>query len=66
MDTHTYTRDNYSNPRCAGAHRGLKIQTIVKHAMQDPADGGILEKINKNQTLYKNVVRCSNGTTKVS
>ena len=24
--THTYTQDNYYNPRCAHAHRGLKIR----------------------------------------
>ena len=25
IHTHTYTHDNYSNPRCAHAHRGLII-----------------------------------------
>ena len=26
-DTHTHTRDNYSNPRCAHARRGLIMYT---------------------------------------
>ena len=28
-DTHTNTRDNYSNPRCAHARRGLIIYTVA-------------------------------------
>ena len=41
MVTHTYTHDNYSNPRCAHAHRGLirkkerKFEgpTVQKHSI---------------------------------
>ena len=29
MSGHTYTQDNYSNPRCAHARRGLIIIIIV-------------------------------------
>ena len=30
LDTHTHTQDNYSNPRCTHAHRGLtRLQIIM-------------------------------------
>ena len=29
---HTHTHDNYYNPRCAHAHRGLTTVTLAAHA----------------------------------
>ena len=29
-DTHTNTRDNYSNPRCAHARRGLMMMNVIR------------------------------------
>ena len=43
MVTHTYTHDNYYNPRCAHAHQGLII--IMQKAGECENDAGFLKVI---------------------
>ena len=37
--TYTHTHDNYSNPRCAHARRGLIIMKYVVFVLKESCDG---------------------------